>query len=107
MHIYAMDQGQPQPAGYEQRQDAVRHLLHGLAPIVPPEVVIAMRFIEHCNEHMAAPYTFRDEEGFLDSGLVERELPGCQEGAFRRACVLLGRYFDGRGPRRANQPAAE
>jgi hypothetical protein len=74
----------------------------GLPIMVPPEVVMAMRFIDMCNQATAnRSYVWRDGDGDLAKvDLSTPDLHPMQEAAMRRACILLGRYFDGKGPRK-------
>jgi hypothetical protein len=64
-------------------------------PQITPKVAMALRFVEHCNEHMGpiviqkiSPMT-----GEVDTRLYERTLPGQQEQVFNLALRCLGEFF--------------
>lgn len=83
---------------YEQRVEPARVI--GLPPEIPPEVILAMQFISHCNETTKARNFVWTKDGLdvFQAEVHKPELHPVQEAAFRRACVRLGRYFDGHGP---------
>jgi hypothetical protein len=63
---------------------------------VPKRVRVALTFIEMCNDytHPKALIVGQPHVG-IESSIQIPELPGPQSGALQRACVCLGRYFDG------------
>lgn len=84
---------------YEQRgQQPVAFI--SLPQAVPPEVMLAMQFIAHCNETTKARNFVWTTDGMevFQAEVHQPELHPVQEAAFRQACVRLGRYFDGQGP---------
>jgi hypothetical protein len=93
--------GEPAPSGYAQLPPSIMQQM-GLPIMVPPEVVMAMRFLDMCHA-VTKPLPLMDvgEDTVYTGDYFLPEMHPCEEAVLRRACVCLGRYFDGRGPRRA------
>jgi hypothetical protein len=68
--------GEPAPSGYAQLPPSMMQQM-GLPIMVPPEVVMAMRFIDMCNSYqrpMTRYYEMDDGEAVLASGLHVSDL---------------------------------
>jgi hypothetical protein len=62
---------------------------------IPTRVLVALNFVKMCNDYTG--YWGMLGGNHRKTRMVVRtlEIPGAQQGAMDRACVCLGRYFDG------------
>jgi hypothetical protein len=66
--------------------------LAGVEPQLIARISTAFQFVKQCNDHMGL-------RGFPDAygvEIKELDLHPAQEAAMRRACALLGQFFDGK-----------
>ena len=62
---------------------------------VPARVIVALNFVKMCNDHVGYWGMMGGNSRKTRMVVKTQELPGAQSGALDRACVCLGRYFDG------------
>jgi hypothetical protein len=62
---------------------------------IPTRVLVALNFVKMCNDHTGFWGMIGGNHRKTQMVVKEMELPGAQHGAMDRACVCLGRYFDG------------
>lgn len=98
LFVQAMPDGEKDPAtaAPAAQPTAIQLLMqHSPADEIPCRVMVAMSFVKLCNDYTGYWGMMGGSETGVESVVRELELSGPQQGALQRACVCLGRYFDG------------